>query len=198
MDEHEPTALTAGVRARRPRADSERNRSQILAAAGQHFAQWGVGASLETIARDAGVGSATLYRHFPTRDDLLAGLVELRSGHVHSEIERIRQLEDTGEALDCWLEAVEEFFSVYEGLPAPVRTALTGEQTLLGVTCTGFIDETAHFLQAAQNDGLARADVRPRDLFLMTLALSWVRGSSMTDDPSPENLRALVRAGYRP
>jgi AcrR family transcriptional regulator len=192
-----PTVPGTGGRTRRPRADSERNRSQILAAAEQHFARWGVGASLEAIARDAGVGSATLYRHFPTREDLLAGLVELRSGQLESEIERLRLLKDTGEALDCWLEAVEDFFSIYEGLPAPVRTALTGEETLLAVTCTGFVDETARFLQAAQDDGLARADVRPRDLFLMALALSWVRGSSMTDDPSPENLRALVRAGYR-
>jgi AcrR family transcriptional regulator len=185
------------ARVRRIRSDSERNRSLILAEAERHFAQSGVGASLETIARDAGVGSATLYRHFPTRDDLIAGLVEQRSTQMAAEIERIQQLTDTGDALCSWLVAVEEFFSAFEGFPGPVRTAMTGVQNRLAVTCTGFVDQTAEFLQAAQRDGKAREGLRPLDLFLMALALSWVRGSSLADEPSPDNLRAIVQDGFR-
>jgi AcrR family transcriptional regulator len=78
--------LTSDARARRPRADFERNRSEILAQAERHFAAEGVGASLEAVARDAGVGSATLYRHFPTRDALLAEVLERRATQIEAEI----------------------------------------------------------------------------------------------------------------
>ncbi len=186
-----------GGRERRTRADSERNRSQIVAQAERHFTEVGVGASLEAVARDAGVGSATLYRHFPTREALLAEVLQRRVEKFEAARTRIEQLDDPDAALEAWLAALEEFFSAFDGLPGPLRSALAQEHNPLAMTCVGFIDGTDHFLEAAQRRGTARQDVRGRDLFLAALATSWVRGSSLADEGSAERLRLLMRNGYR-
>ena len=57
--------------ARKPRADAQRNRNRVLEAAKEAFTRWGADASLDDIAKQAGVGAGTLYRHFPSRDELL-------------------------------------------------------------------------------------------------------------------------------
>jgi len=68
VDESEPAAV------RKPRADAERNRIRLLETAKAAFAEKGSGVSLDEIARTAGVGAGTLYRHFPTRDALVAAV----------------------------------------------------------------------------------------------------------------------------
>src|SRR3954447_11253354 len=144
--------MAAEPRVRRPRADFERNRSEILAQAERHFSAEGVGASLEAVARDAGVGSATLYRHFPTRDALLAEVLERRATQLDAEIERIETLGDSDAALEAWLLAMEDFFGAYEGLPGPMRSAFLEEHNPLATTCVGFIELTDRLLRAAQED----------------------------------------------
>lgn len=188
--------MTSKARARRPRADFERNRSEILTQAERHFAAEGVGTSLEAVARDAGVGSATLYRHFPTRDALLAEVLERRSAQIEAEIERIEAMSDSGAALEAWLVAMEDFFGAYEGLSGPVRNAFLEEHNPLATTCVGFIKSTDRLLRAAKRDGHARPEVRGRDLFLGALAVSWLRGASMADRPSRQQLRRLMRNGW--
>ncbi|WP_439145725.1 TetR/AcrR family transcriptional regulator [Streptomyces canus] len=64
---------------RKPRADVQRNRAALLETAQRHFLQHGVGTSLEAVAKEAGVGPGTLYRHFPTREALLAAVLQTRS-----------------------------------------------------------------------------------------------------------------------
>lgn len=184
-------------RERRTRADSERNRSEIVAQAERHFAEVGVGASLEAVARDAGVGSATLYRHFPTREALLAEVLQRRVENFEAARTHIEELDDPDAALEAWLTALEDFFGAFDGLPGPLRSAMVEEHNPLTVTCVGFIDGTDRFLEAAQRHGSARQDVRGRDLFLAALAASWVRGSSLADEQSADRLRLLVRDGYR-
>lgn len=189
--------MAAGsARTRRTRSDFERNRSEILDQAEKHFTDQGVGASLEAVARDAGVGSATLYRHFPTRDVLLAELLRRREAQFLAEKERIAQLADSGLALEQWLAALENFFGAFDGLPGPLRSAFLDAHNPLAMTCQGFIDATDEFLDAAKRDSNARDDVRGRDLFLAALAISWVRGSSLADGSSQQLLRALMKNGY--
>ncbi|WOC60962.1 TetR/AcrR family transcriptional regulator [Paenarthrobacter sp. AT5] len=185
-----------GVQSRRPRADSERNRSEILNQAEKHFSNHGVNASLETVARSAGVGSATLYRHFPTRDDLLAELLQDRNTRLDGERARIKTLADSGAALNLWLAALESYFAAFDGLPEPLRNALLEEQNPLATTCYGFIEYTDEFLAAAQRDGKASPSVRGRDLFLAALAFSWVRGAALADDSSLHHLHDLIAEGY--
>lgn len=182
---------------RKPRADYTRNRDGIIASAEKAFSEQGIDSSLETVARDAGVGSATLYRHFPTRDALLAEVLRRRNDQLDAERVRLDQLEDSGAALEQWLLALEDFFCAFDGLPGPLRAAFAEEHNPLALTCTGFIDGTDHFLSAAQRDGRAHAWLRGRDLFLAALALSWVRGASLADESSQSHLRELVATGWR-
>jgi AcrR family transcriptional regulator len=89
--------------ARKPRADAERNRQRLLDAARTAFGESGVAVSLEEVARRAGVGIGTLYRHFPARDDLV---LEVYRNEVAKLGETARQLADTLpplEALRSWL-----------------------------------------------------------------------------------------------
>src|SRR6202007_549861 len=88
---------------RKPRADAQRNRERLLEAAKEAFTQSGADASLEELAKKAGVGPGTLYRHFPTREDLLVAV-------YRSEVEKLaaaeRALADSMspvEALRAWL-----------------------------------------------------------------------------------------------
>ena len=183
--------------ARAPRADARRNRDLLLEAAERHFAEHGVAGPLDAIAKRAGVGPGTLYRHFPTREALIAALLAARDDAVVAERERLRSASsDTGEALAGWLDAVVTWASAFDGLPEPLRAATRTDASPLATRCAGFITTTEEFLTAAQRDGHARPGIRARDLFLAALATSWVRGASLADDASATSLAALTRSGW--
>ena len=108
---------------RKPRADVVRNRASILDTAQRHFLAFGVGTSLEAVAKEAGVGPATLYRHFPTREALLAGVLQSRSEELITRQTQIAQMADPDDALQQWLRALEDYFGAYSGLPEPLMRA---------------------------------------------------------------------------
>ena len=190
MDETAPGA-------RRPRTDAQRNRTHILEVAEQYFSTEGVAGSMDAIAKRAGVGPGTLYRHFPTRDALLAALLQARYDVLLARQRAIQQEEsDPTEALARWLDALVEFVTAFDGLPEPLRAALSEEASPLALTCQGFVTTTEHFLSAAQRDGGAQPWVRGRDLFLGALAAGWASGAAMADASSAEALRAMLRSGW--
>jgi AcrR family transcriptional regulator len=182
---------------RRPRTDKQRNRIHLLQVAEQHFTEHGVASSLEAIAKRAGVGPGTFYRHFPNRETLLAALLQARAEELVIRRDAIRQQErDTTTALTMWLDALSEWATAFDGLPEPLRAAVTEDSSPLALTCQGYITTTDEFLHAAQRDGGARPEVRGRDLFLGVLAMSWVRGAAMADEVSPQALSTLMRTGW--
>ncbi|WP_024800513.1 TetR/AcrR family transcriptional regulator [Nocardia sp. BMG51109] len=187
---------SATSRARAPRADARRNRDHILGIAERYFAEHGVNGSLDAIAKQAGVGSATLYRHFPNRETLLAALLAARDEALVSRRDELRtRSANAADALEGWLDALTEWAGAFDGLPEPLRATMTGSSPL-AVTCQGFITTTEEFLHAAQREGSARSDIRARDLFLAALATSWVRGAAMADDASAAALAGLIRRGW--
>lgn len=188
---------TTAARERRPRTDAQRNRTHILDVAQQHFAEHGVGGSLDAIAKRAGVGPGTLYRHFPNRDALLDALLTARAEELVARRDAIRRDEqDATEALAQWLDALGEWATAFDGLPEPLRVALDEETSPLALTCQGFVTTTDEFLTAAQEAGGARPGIRGRDLFLGVLAVSWVGGAAMADESSTAALNALLRGGW--
>jgi AcrR family transcriptional regulator len=88
---------------RKPRADAERNRQRLLEAAKASFAKSGAATSLEEIAREAGVGIGTLYRHFPTRDALVEQVYRDALDRLSGDAERLAQAHPPVEALRQWL-----------------------------------------------------------------------------------------------
>lgn len=182
---------------RAPRADARRNRDHILDTAEQYFSEHGVTGSLDAIAKRAGIGAGTLYRHFPNREALLAALLSARDDELVARREALRATtEDAADALDGWLRAVTDWACAFDGLPEPLRVATTTNHSPLALTCQGFITTTEEFLRAAQGEGSARTDIRALDLFLAALATSWVRGAAMADEASSAALSELTRSGW--
>lgn len=183
--------------ARAPRSDARRNRDHILDTAEQYFTEHGVSGSLDAIAKQAGVGAGTLYRHFPNRESLLAALLAARDETLMSRRDELRtQSATAADALDGWLDALMEWAGAFDGLPDPLRAAAATTSSPLAVACEGFITTTDEFLRAAQREGSARDEIRARDLFLVALATSWVRGAALADAASAAALSNITRNGW--
>lgn len=150
---------------RKPRADAIRNRERVLEAAKAVFSQGGAEASLETVAKRAGVGIGTLYRHFPTREALYEAvyrheveqLVEL-AGHLEAETDPV-------EALRRWLQAGVEFMATKKGMAAALAMAAQGSPDLVAYSLDRLTRAVGQLLQRAAAAGEIRADIGPEDLF---------------------------------
>ena len=149
---------------RKPRADAIRNRERVLEAAKAVFIQGGPAASLEAVARRAGVGIGTLYRHFPTREALYEAvyrhevdqLVELAK---HLGVERTPV-----EALRCWLQAGVEFMATKKGMAAALAMAAQGSPDLVAYSLDRLTRAVGELLQRAAVAGEIRVDIGPEDL----------------------------------
>ena len=149
---------------RKPRSDAIRNRERVLEAAKAVFSQGGPEASLEAVARHAGVGIGTLYRHFPTREALYEAvyrreveqLVELAK-HLEAKIAPV-------EALRRWLRAGVEFMATKKGMAAALATAAHGSSELVAYSLDRLTRALGELLQRAVAAGELRADVDPEDL----------------------------------
>lgn len=183
---------------RKPRADVIRNRSAILDTARRHFHKHGVHTSLEAVAKDAGVGPGTLYRHFPTREALLAAVLHLHAQNLAARHEKLTRTADPQRALQQWLLALEDYLSTFNGLPEPLLTAVRAGEPDNPLThpCDQLISMTDAFLRAAQQTGHARADVHSRDLFMAASAVAWIRGTGCADPANLTGLRTLIESGY--
>lgn len=189
----------SGQQGRRPRADVQRNRAALLEAAQRHFLKYGVGTSLEAVAKEAGVGPGTLYRHFPTREALLAAVLQTRSEELVGRQEEIAGLGDADKALKQWLRALEEYFSAFSGLPEPLMAAARAQDpdNPLTLPCDTVISATEQYVQAAQRTGSVRASVKGYDLFLAAISVAWLKGAGAAEEESLDRVRALIAAGYR-
>lgn len=114
---------------RKPRSDGERNRQRLLDTAKEAFAERGAGASLEQIARDAGVAIGTLYRHFPTRDLLIEAVYRQETDALVAGAARLSQERAPIEALRGWLLLFIDFLAAKRGM-ADALTTLIGSDAL--------------------------------------------------------------------
>jgi AcrR family transcriptional regulator len=191
--------MSGGQQGRKPRADVLRNRAALLQAAQRHFLKYGVGTSLEAVAKEAGVGPATLYRHFPTREALLAAVLQTRSDELMARRAEIAGIDDAAEGLRQWLRALEDYFSAFSGLPEPLMVAARAEEpdNPLTLPCDMLIATTDEYVTAARHAGRARPSVTGFDLFLAACSVAWLRGTDAADEGSLGRLRDLIENGYR-
>jgi AcrR family transcriptional regulator len=182
---------------RKPRADAQRNRECILEVAKKEFTRAGGNASLEEIARKAGVGPGTLYRHFPTREDLLVAV-------YRSEIEKLasaeRSLADTlppVEALRAWLLLFVDAVDT-KHIIAPVLNTLVGDPKKVFEAFHGQIHEALRALvKRAVKSGDIRKDLDPIDLLRAIVGVANV--SAGPDWPqSARRLVEILILGARP
>jgi AcrR family transcriptional regulator len=149
---------------RKPRADAIRNRERVLEAAKAVFSQGGPEASLEAVARRAGVGIGTLYRHFPTREALYEAVYR---HEVEQLVELARHLKAESapvEALRRWLQAGVEFMATKKGMAAALAMAAHGSSELVAYSLDRLSKAVGELLQRAVAAEEIRADVDPEDL----------------------------------
>ena len=155
------SATTAGSRPLR--ADVRRNRDAIVASAARAFAERGPSASLEDIARDAGVGSATLHRHYPTRDTLLAAVYRRQIEDLCASTDDLLARHPADEALALWMRAVVSHVLARRGMAAALKAAACGTRELGDIRAT--LRAAATRLAApAITRGLIRPDTTVDDM----------------------------------
>lgn len=157
--------------ARKPRADAEQNRQILLETAKAVFAEKGAGASLEEIARGAGVGIGTLYRHFPNREALLQEVYRDESEKLAAAAERLIANEEPVAALREWLRLFVRYFATKQ-LVIGALTALVGGDAKL--QASGAHVETAinTLARNAEKSGAIKLDVAPMDILRAVVGLS--------------------------
>lgn len=160
------------------RADARRNYERLLKEADVAFRERGTDASLEDIARSAGVGIGTLYRHFPTRDALLEALLHDRFVALGDLSTRLLESSEPRAALINWLSEFARSSNRYEGLPASVVATLNNEKSQLYASCHAMSDAGARLLAKAQEAGEVRADLKASELLLLVASLSWANEHS--------------------
>ncbi|MEU6715175.1 helix-turn-helix domain-containing protein [Nonomuraea sp. NPDC046802] len=157
------------------RADARRNYDRLVETARHAFAERGTEASLEDIAKTAGVGIGTLYRHFPTRQTLLREV--LRDGMAAIQDKGRQVLEGPAAPVDAlaeWLRALIRHTATFRGLSAEIMGGLREESSEFSEACGLMEAIGAELLTRAQATGAVRADVGPDDLIKLVSAMAWL------------------------
>jgi AcrR family transcriptional regulator len=175
------------------RADARRNYEKVLAAARQAFAEGGESTALEEIARRAGVGIGTLYRHFPNRQALLEALYV---GEVEEMCRSASELDgsDPWEALVGWFEHFISYIGTKRALAAELQNYLDQDAPLFQACRTSLFEAGEPLLKRAQEAGIVRRDVSIGEVIQMVVGI----GKMPTKDPKQnEHILRVALDGLR-
>ncbi|MEU5876384.1 helix-turn-helix domain-containing protein [Spirillospora sp. NPDC047279] len=180
------------------RADARRNRERILEVARQAFATEGLAVPLDEIARRAGVGPGTLYRHFPTKEALFKAVVHERVRLLVEHARAARRSPDAAQALYSVLDAVVTDAEAKSELIDVLVGAGIEVQTEVAAAAADLRHEMAQLLSEAQKSGTVRDDVAAPELMALLggilLALRHPNGPRL----NPQRALAILRDGLRP
>ncbi|MFD8567861.1 TetR/AcrR family transcriptional regulator [Streptomyces sp. NPDC057694] len=179
------------VAAQRPRrADARRNFDALLAAAREAFAEKGGEASLEDIARRAGVGIGTLYRNFPTRQVLFETVYADEVDALCRLADEVAEVPDPWQGLSTWLRR----FVEYTVTKRAIREAMSGESEIFVSCRRAMLDAGEPLLLRAQEAGGVRAEVTFDDLLRM---VSGVTGAAYVDEAQRDRVLGFALDGIR-
>jgi AcrR family transcriptional regulator len=180
------------------RADARRNYEKLLSAAATAFAEHGADdVSLEEIARRAGVGIGTLYRHFPTRQALLEGVYRDQVEAMRARADELLAVVPPDEALALWLRDLLEFGRTKRMLTRAMLTTLNKDSELMSSCSSMMRGAATDVLTSAQQAGAARADANAADLMRLVHAISLTTDWAPDDHDQADRLLALVLDGLR-
>ncbi|MDP4505552.1 TetR/AcrR family transcriptional regulator [Nonomuraea turcica] len=176
--------------ATRPRrADAQRNHDLLLAAAAQVFAERGTDAPLDEVARRAGVGNATMYRHFPTRSDLLVAVYADEVARLCARGQTLLGAESPADALHEWLRLFMAHITAKRDL---ALAATDGQGTdLVAEWHQSMLTTASALLDAAKQTHAVRADLDVRDL------LALIKGIALTAADAAQAERLLTLIDWR-
>ncbi|HLY41172.1 MAG TPA: TetR/AcrR family transcriptional regulator [Terracidiphilus sp.] len=182
---------------RKPRSDAQRNRERILEVAKGAFTRHGAATSLDDIAKQAGVGAGTLYRHFPTRDALIEAVYRSEVEKLAAAAHGFAAAMSPVEALRAWLLLFVDYIAA-KHIIAPALNSVAGGPSRLyegsRSLVQGAIDE---LVKRAKKSGDVRRDVDASDLLRALIGLSYV-ASGADWQQSARRLVDILIAGSRP
>lgn len=178
------------------RADAQRNRDRLLAAASDAFAECGADVSLEAVAKRAGVGIGTLYRHFPTRDTLVEAAYRAEVEHLAQAASELLAEHRSDEALALWLDRFVAYAAAKRGMLEALRSLSAGPEDLFASTRVQITGALTTLLDAAHAEGTVREDVEPGDIMRATGAI-WAMNADEDWQANARKLLALLMDGLR-
>ncbi|WP_405849912.1 helix-turn-helix domain-containing protein [Streptomyces niveus] len=188
---------SSGAPPRPMRADARRNYERVLGEARAAFAEHGTDASLEDVARRAGVGIGTLYRHFPTRQALMSAVFQEALADL---LDRSRELAGSDRpchALVAWLRALITHAGEYRGLSRALMSASYDASSGLTQCSTKLRTAGELLLVRAQMSGDVRADTSIDDLMQLTNAIALAAEQAPADPELADRLLTLTLTGLK-
>ena len=190
------SATTSGGSAGLKRADARRNYELLITAATKAFAERGADdVSLEEIARRAGVGIGTLYRHFPARQNLLEAVYKDQVDGLEVLAGKLLVSESPGAALAEWLRAMTAFGRTKRSLNTALLTTLGKDSEAYSMCGQLMRNTTTSLVERAQEAGIARRDVLPADVMRLVHGLVMAENAAPGDEGQAERMLSLVVAG---
>jgi AcrR family transcriptional regulator len=182
--------------ARKPRADARRNRIRLLETAKAVFAEKGSGASLDEIARVAGVGAGTLYRHFPTRDALVAAVYRNETEQLVSAADRLAKTHPPMAALREWLLLFVDYMAAKHGIYELLNSIVGGTSDLYSASTARVKQAISKLVDRAVASGDIRLDLDPLDLLRALAGVAHI-GAGSDGERAAKRLVDVLIAGLR-
>ncbi|MFE6862288.1 TetR/AcrR family transcriptional regulator [Nocardia sp. NPDC057668] len=168
------------------RADARRNYERIVTAAQQAFAEQGPDAPLEEIARRAGVGIGTLYRHFPNRETLIEAVYRSSIEQLSQRAHELLEEHSPATAFEYWLREQVQWVMDNRVLATTLKAGMDHNTPTFQLCRTAIVGAAATLLQAAQDAGAIRTDIEPRDL------LRFGHGIGVACETTPDAAERLI------
>jgi AcrR family transcriptional regulator len=166
-----------GPGARKPRADAQRNRERLIDVAKVAFADAGPDVSLDEIARRAGVGIGTLYRHFPTRDAIVEAVYRREVRQLAEAATRLLGSLPAGEALHQWMRLFVEYIATKKVIASALGSIVGGASELYASSGAQITEAMSLLVRRAAESGDIRPDVDPDDLLRALVGFTYGNGS---------------------
>ena len=181
---------------RKPRADAERNRVRLLETAKAAFAERDSGSSLDEIARTAGVGAGTLYRHFPTRDALVAAVYRNETELLVAAAGRLAETHPPVTALREWLLLFVDYIATKHGMSELLNSIVGGTSELYSASAAQMKQAISRLVDRAVASGDIHLDLDPFDLLRALAGVANI-GLGPDGERAAKNLVDILIAGIR-
>jgi AcrR family transcriptional regulator len=178
------------------RADAQRNRERLIEAAREVFREQGYDASLDEVAKRAGVGAGTLYRHFPSRDVLMDAMMQSWVDRVNDSADKVLVHEgDARDLLLTWFETYVALISLHKGGPAKITSAMGDEKSPIMTKCQTLAAATQRVVDRLEDEHALREHIEAVQMCRLVGGVATVADSSNLDQAAVRPLLEVIVDG---
>ena len=174
------------------RADAQRNRDKLLDAAVRAFSRGGPEVTLEAIARDAGVGIGTLYRHFPTREALVEAAYRNELARLCDVVPDLLAAEPPDQAMRIWMDRFVDYMTTKHGMADALRAVIASGGNPFAESRDRLLAAVTALLEAGVAAGTLRSDIAPSDVLTSLSGVSMVTANQAQPDQARRILDLLI------